>query len=88
METMPTSADKCVLFVEHPAGELATILVNGAAAMALDGLSGERTGTAKKPQSRRALQLTASQLRVGENEICAFSPNGVMPVVSVHCEAR
>ncbi|MFM1868035.1 MAG: hypothetical protein RL591_1443 [Planctomycetota bacterium] len=88
METMPTSADKCVLFVEHPAGELATILVNGAAAMALDGVSGERTGTAKKPQSRRTLQLTASQLRVGENEICAFSPNGVMPVVSVHCEAR
>ena len=88
METMPTFAHETMLVVEHPSDELATILVNGAPAMVLDGVSGERIGTAKKPQLRRTLQLTASQLRGGENEICAFSPNGVLPTLSVRYTAQ
>ena len=88
MEAMPTSGRDTALVVEHPVEELATILVNGAPAMVLDGVSGERIGTAKKPQLRRTLQLTASHLRVGANEICAFSPNGVLPTLSVRSTAQ
>ena len=88
MEAMPTSGRDTALVVEHPIDELATILVNGAPAMVLDGASGERIGTAKKPQLRRTLQLTASHLRVGANEICAFSPNGVLPALSVRSTAQ
>ena len=84
MDAMPTSGCNTALVVEHPVDELGTILVNGAPAMVLDGVSGERIGTAKKPQLRRTLQLTASHLRVGANEIDAFSPNGVLPALSVH----
>jgi hypothetical protein len=88
MEALPTSGRDTALVVEHPVEELATILVNGAPAMVLDGVSGERIGTAKKPQLRRTLQLTASHLRVGANEICAFSPNGVLPALSVRSTAQ
>ena len=83
MDAMPTAGCNTALVVEYPVDELGTILVNGAPAMVLDGVSGERIGTAKKPQLRRTLQLTASHLRVGTNEIDAFSPNGVLPALSV-----
>ncbi len=87
MAIVPTTVGAVELVVEHPADEIATILVNGVAAMTLDGVSGVRVGTAKRPYVRRTLQLSATQLRAGENEISAFSPSGVMPVVSIRINA-
>ncbi|MFM7261339.1 MAG: beta-galactosidase [bacterium] len=81
------------LVVEHPVDAVATILVNGAPAMVLDGASGTRVGKANSSMSgsasgkrailRRSLRLSASMLRAGENEIVAFDPDGAMPMVSI-----
>jgi hypothetical protein len=92
IERVPTAgeaADQTVddtieLAVEHAPGSVATILVNGATVMVLDGASGARIGTAKRPLLRRTLVLPSSMLRSGENEILAFEPDGARPMVSLH----
>jgi hypothetical protein len=63
----------------HATGAVATVLVNGESVLVLDGASGERCGTAKKPALRRTAVLPAALLRAGENELCVFEPDGVMP---------
>ncbi|MCE2883837.1 MAG: beta-galactosidase [Planctomycetaceae bacterium] len=87
----PADGDALELVVDHPADSVATILVNGAPAMVLDGASGARqgrtngngNGTGKRVMLRRTLRLSASMLRAGENEIVAFEPDGEMPLVSL-----
>ncbi|MEY5032875.1 MAG: hypothetical protein RL354_1906, partial [Planctomycetota bacterium] len=56
----------------HATGAVATVLVNGESVLVLDGASGERCGTAKKPALRRTAVLPAALLRAGENELCVF----------------
>ena len=93
----PAAGDALELVVDHPADAVATILVNGAPAMVLDGVSGARigkasgngskndvkNGTATRVMLRRTLRLSASMLRAGANEIAAFEPDGEMPLVSL-----
>lgn len=71
------------LSVTHAAGSVATVLVNGERALVFDGVSGVPAGTAKKPMLHRSIVLPKSLLRAGENEICAFEPDGAMPELSV-----
>jgi hypothetical protein len=59
------------------------VLVNGERALVFDGVSGVPAGTAKKPMLHRSIVLPKSLLRAGENEICAFEPDGAMPELSV-----
>jgi len=67
----------------HAAGSVATVLVNGQAAMVLDGASGVATGTARTRSLTRTASLPASLLRAGENEVCVFEPEGVMPALAL-----
>jgi hypothetical protein len=71
----------CVLELTctHAAGSVATVLVNGESVLVLDGESGERCGTPRKPILRRTAVVPAGLLRSGENELCVFEPDGVMP---------
>ena len=60
-----------------------TVLVNGETMMVLDGASGEPSGTAKKRRFERSVRVPASLVRAGENELCIFEPDGVMPAISL-----
>jgi len=71
------------LSCEHAVGSVATVLVNGHAAMVLDGASGVLTGSARKRSLARTASIPASMLHAGENELCIFEPDGVMPAVEV-----
>lgn len=71
------------LEVSHAAGSVATVLVNGESVMVLDGASGEASGTAKKRRWARSVRVPASLVRAGENELCIFEPDGVMPAIAV-----
>jgi hypothetical protein len=67
----------------HAAGSVATVLVNGQAAMVLDGASGVASGNARARRLARTASLPASLLRAGENEVCVFEPGGVMPALAL-----
>ena len=67
----------------HAAGSVATVLVNGEGALVLDGASGVAGGTARKRTCTRTAQVPASLVRAGENEICVFGPDGVMPALAL-----
>jgi hypothetical protein len=47
-----------------------------------DGESGVVDG-AKRARRVRHATLSASLVRAGENEICVFAPNGVLPDITV-----
>jgi hypothetical protein len=49
----------------------------------LDGASGEPSGTAKKRRFERSVRVPASLVRAGENELCIFEPDGVMPAIAL-----
>jgi hypothetical protein len=67
---------------------LGTVLWNGESVMVLDGVSGERGGTAKKQTLTRTMQLPMSRVYHGDNALCVFSPDGAIPTVSVMLVAR
>lgn len=68
---------------DHTIGGVGTLLVNGASVMVLDGESGVRAGSTRKPRLIRSVAVPRSLLRTGENEICIFEPDGAMPAISV-----
>ncbi len=69
--------------VTQPISMLGTVLWNGESVMALDGVSGERGGTTKKETLTRTIRLPMTRVFSGDNELCAFSPDGRMPTISV-----
>ncbi len=76
------------LSVVHPAGSVATVMVNGECVMVLDGASGTATGTGRKRGLLRHAVLPAALVRAGDNEICVFEPDGVLPGLAVRATAR
>jgi len=64
------------------AGEVAMVFVNGASTIAQDGASGVADGKKRERRVRHAT-LPASLIRAGDNEICVFTPDGVMPAIEV-----
>lgn len=77
--------DACTVEIscDHAIGCVGTVLVNGESVMVLDGESGVRAGSARKPRLVRSVVVPRSILRVGENELCIFEPDGAMPAISV-----
>lgn len=71
------------MVVTHAPGAVATLLVNGQPIMSLDGVTGELTGTARTRRLVRNATIPASMLRAGENELCIFEPDGVMPAIAL-----
>ena len=63
-------------------GEVAMVFVNGKSVLVQDGESGVVDG-AKRARRLRHATLSASLVRAGENEICVFAPNGVLPDITV-----
>jgi hypothetical protein len=76
------------LSVVHLAGSVATVIVNGQCVMVLDGASGSAMGTARTRRLLRHAVLPASLVRAGDNEICVFEPDGVLPELTVRATAR
>jgi hypothetical protein len=58
------------------------VFVNGASTIAQDGASGVADGKKRERRVRHAT-LPASLIRAGDNEICVFTPDGVMPAIEV-----
>lgn len=84
-----SGAQTCVeITVTQPRSMLGTVLWNGESVMVLDGVSGERGGTAKKQTLTRTMQLPMSRVYHGDNALCVFSPDGAIPTVSVMLVAR
>jgi len=75
----------CAIELEavHAAGSVASVLVNGASVMVLDGASGAPSGTARARSLARTASIPASMLHAGENQLCVFEPDGVMPAVKL-----
>lgn len=63
--------------------ERATVLVNGAPAIAQDGASGVSSGKGKSAKFVRTASVSAAETRAGANEILVFSPDGRMPELTV-----
>ncbi len=71
----------------HAHGAVGTILVNGVSVLVLDGVSGVIGGTARKRVLTRSAAIAASNFRSGENELCLFTPDGVLPALVLQAAA-